>query len=249
MHDRRIREEREEAARDFIRSILLRGSIESNDLLAEAEKSGFNKRDVKRARLELGAVSRPKHDASTGKRTGWEVSLNNSSVPHQSFWARHEYRRFFRTKILLVIVIALIVVLVKQNSDYYRKPAVIQAEKNQIFNDATLVRRDIVTLNGDVSKLQYYTTLIQADTSTVTRNGMIISTQPDNSTSNAALLLSMSMLGDSSKLDSDFTQLRHDERAVPEYKLHGIPTAAQVSRAEGAENNAENAYDAIITPN
>lgn len=91
-------------------------------------------------------------------------------------------------------------------------------EKNQISHDAYLVRRDLVVLNGDVLTLQADISVLKSETFSSTANGVSVTTRPGNTTNNAALMASLSTLGDFVNLDSDFSQLRHDEKAVPSFR-------------------------------
>jgi len=64
-----------EAASDFLRKMLANGPVPKSKVEDEANKDGFTKSTLYRARAKLGVVASNIVDQSTGKRVGTELSL------------------------------------------------------------------------------------------------------------------------------------------------------------------------------
>lgn len=74
---RENRDERSERseAKDLIKEILSDGWVDVRTLLNETQKAGLSDRTVRRARHDLGVISRQRRNPDTGKLEGWELSL------------------------------------------------------------------------------------------------------------------------------------------------------------------------------
>jgi putative DNA primase/helicase len=70
-------------ARDFLRSALADGSLTTEELLKLTKAAGISERTVRRARADLGVVSRPRHDPRTGRMVGWIVELLDHTAKPQ----------------------------------------------------------------------------------------------------------------------------------------------------------------------
>lgn len=72
------RSERSEA-RNLVAEILSGGWVETQTLLNQTQSAGLSDRTVKRARQDLGVVSRQRRNPATRKLEGWELSLPPSN--------------------------------------------------------------------------------------------------------------------------------------------------------------------------
>jgi putative DNA primase/helicase len=70
------RSEREET-RDLLKSILRSGPMDTADVLKATRSAGVSDTTVKRARRDLGVISTARHDPTTGRLVGWQLSLSD----------------------------------------------------------------------------------------------------------------------------------------------------------------------------
>jgi hypothetical protein len=68
-------------AREFLKQLLVNGSVDAQTVKTEADRVGISNATLKRARIDLGVISKASHDPVTGKMTGWKLSLPDASGP------------------------------------------------------------------------------------------------------------------------------------------------------------------------